>query len=512
MKSTIKFYIAIFMWRIHYFVLISVLATAASVSIAKLLPPVYVSSTRLLVEASQIPAQLAASTVQTAAAEELQIIEQRLMTRANLLEIARDLNVFPDIVSMTADEIVDGMKNNTFIQSSAGRGQATLMDISFEATSGRIAANVANRYVDIILEDNAEIRTDQAGKTLEFFEAAVERLGKELDQRNAEILKFNNENSDALPQTLQYRLDQYATIQTRLATTENEISLLSEQKRRLIEIFETTGTVGSAATANLTPEQQRLATLKDSLLSALAIYSPENPKVKILEAQIAQQEILVNQQAGITQAGQSPLSTVLDLQLADIDARLAILNERREFDIAQMADLEDSIERTPAVTLALATFDRDYQNTQQQYNTAVSGLSKAATGERIEILSKGQRIVVIDPATVPTFPERPNRTRIAIAGTLLGIIAGLGLIAGLEFLNSSIRRASDITRGLGITPIVTVPYIRTPMEMVMRRAAFVGILAFLVFGLPAALFAVHTYYLPLDLIYDRFADKIGGML
>ena len=44
------------------------------------------------------------------------------------------------------------------------------------------------------------------------------------------------------------------------------------------------------------------------------------------------------------------------------------------------------------------------------------------------------------------------------------------------------------------------------------RTGAIGILAFLVFGLPAALFAVHTYYLPLDLIYDRFADKIGGML
>ncbi len=36
--------------------------------------------------------------------------------------------------------------------------------------------------------------------------------------------------------------------------------------------------------------------------------------------------------------------------------------------------------------------------------------------------------------------------------------------------------------------------------------------AWFLFGLPALIFAVHTYYLPLDLIYDRVAEKIGDML
>lgn len=512
MKSTIRFYFGIFLWRFHYFLLISVLVSAASVSVALLLPPIYASSTKLLVEASQIPSRLAESTVQTAATEELQIIKQRLLTRVNMLEIARSHNVFTEINTMSADDIVKGMRNATSIFWSTGRGQATLMNISFEAKSGNIAANVVNQYVTIILQDNAANRANQASNTLEFFEIAVERLDNELELQNAAILKFNNENADALPQTLAYRLGEQTTLQARLSATDKEISLLREQKRRLIEIFETTGTIGPTTTVRLSPEQQRLAALKDSLLTALAVYSPENPKVKLIEAQIAQQELLVNKQSGLTQPGQSTLTTVLDIQLADIDARLKILNDQRVSDVSLMAELKDSIDRTPAVTLALAAYDRDYQNIQRQYNTAVDGLSKAATGERIELLSKGRRIVVIDPATVPPKPDRPNRMFISIAGTFLGILSGLGFIVGLELLNNSIRRPSDITRGLGVTSIANIPYIRTPMEQVMRRAAFVGIFAILVVGLPAALFAVHTLYLPLDLIYERITDKIGDML
>lgn len=512
MKSTLLFYIAIFMRRIHYFILIFGVIAALSVTVAKILPAVYLASSGLLIEGSQIPSQLAAPTVITAAAEELQIIEQRLMTRVNLLSIARDLNVFGDMGTMSADEIVTGMRDQTTIRRSTGNGQATLMNISFEADTGPVAANVVNRYVTIILQDNAEVRADRAGKTLEFFEVEVERLGNELEKQNAAILAFNNENSDALPQTLNYRLTQQSTLQARLATTERDMDLLREQKRKLIEIFDATGTVGPVANANLTPEQQKLAQLEDQLRTALAVYTPENPKVRILQAQVAQQQSVVNTQSGASQTGPITQSSMLDIQLADIAARLDVFKQQRELVLDQLATLEDSIDRTPAVTIALASYDRDYQNIQAQYNRAVNGLSQAATGERIELLAKGRRISVIDPATVPNEPARPNRMLIAVGGSLFGAMLGFVVIIGLEFLNNSIRRATDIANHLGITPIATVPYIRTPVEMVFRRAGFVAAFIILVVGLPAALFAIHTYYLPLDLIYDQIATKVSDLL
>jgi len=217
-------------------------------------------------------------------------------------------------------------------------------------------------------------------------------------------------------------------------------------------------------------------------------------------------------QAGITTGTPNQPSSILDVQIADIDSRIAVFNDQLIQTREQLAGVEDSIERTPKVQIQLDALNRDYQNTQQQYNAAVNGLAKSAQGERIELLAKGRRIAVIDPATVPSKPDRPNRLLISFGGSALGAFLGLALIAGLEFLNSSIRRAADITRGLGITPIVTVPYVRTPMELVVRRAVFVTAFAVLVIGIPAALFALHTYYLPLDLIYERFATKIGTLL
>ena len=516
MKATISFYLTLFLRRAHWFILIFGIAAAASLTIARILPPVYQASTRLLVEPPQIPTRLAASTVQTSAQEELQIIEQRLMTRVNLLEIARSERVFEDIGTMSPDEVVRNMRQATIIRRAAGQGQATLMSITFESEIASVAANVVNRYVTLILQDNAALRAGRAGTTLEFFEVEVERLGNELEEQSAAILAFNNRNSDALPSTLGFRLNQQTNLQARLAVIDRDISNLQDQRQRLVEVFQNTGTVSAANQQNLTPEQRKLAQLEDQLSSALAIYSAEHPNVKLLQAQIEAQKEVVRNLAGVQQAAtdqeNEAVTSILDIQLADIDARIEALEAEKVSSLAALDALVETIERTPSVQIELDALNRDYNNIQQQYNAAVSGLSAAATGERIELLAKGQRISVIDPATVPNSPDRPNRMLIAVGGSLAGALIGLALIAALEFLNNSIRRPVEITRKLGITPLATVPYVRTPLELVARRAAFVGLFVLLVIGVPALLYGVHTYYLPLDLIYDRIASRLGTIL
>jgi len=507
MKSTLTFYGALFLRRIHIFLIVFLLVAAVSITLARILPPVYLAQAQLLVESSQIPNQLAAPTVQTGPAEELQIIERRLMTRLNLLNIARSEKVFENIDEMTADQIVKKMRSATNIRRMTGRAQATLMNVAFSADRGDIAARVVNQYVTLILQDSTAIRTERAGNTLEFFRGEVDRLGKILQTQSDKILRFKNANVDALPTTLNYRLNQQTVLQGQLSSVDRQLSVLQEQRRRVVEIYNATGNV-VGATNNLTPEERTLAQLQDNLTKALAVYSPENPKVKLIKAQIVQQQAVVASRSTNPVANPNSSTTVLDVNLAGIDAQIDLLTSQKEQVTTQLAGLKDTIDRTPANAIKLSALDRDYQNTQQQYNGAVRSLSQASMGERIELLSKGQRIAIIDPATAPSEPDSPNRILIGAGGTAFGALLGIALIGLLEFVNNSIRRPTDIIKQLGITPIATVPYVRTPMELVTRRAGFVLFFAMIVVGVPAALYAVHTYYMPLDLIYERVSTTI----
>ena len=81
--------------------------------------------------AAQIPDELAASTVRTEATEALQIIRQRILTRAGLLELANEFEIYgppngPERRSMTPDDVVEDLRRRINIETTGGsrRGAA----------------------------------------------------------------------------------------------------------------------------------------------------------------------------------------------------------------------------------------------------------------------------------------------------------------------------------------------------------------------------------------------------
>jgi len=143
----VRYYSSIFLRRFPYLLIVAAAVSAVAITIAVSLPPTYVAQMRLIVESPQIPANLAASTVTTPAQEQLQIVEQRLLTRPVLLDISRKLEVLPDQSDVNPDKIVNAMRAQTRIQISTGRNSANLMVITFEAHSGQVAAGVLNEYL-----------------------------------------------------------------------------------------------------------------------------------------------------------------------------------------------------------------------------------------------------------------------------------------------------------------------------------------------------------------------------
>lgn len=512
MNLDFKYYLAVFLRRIHYFILISVIVSAAALAAAFLMPPVYRASTTLLWESSQIPGPLAPPVAQSAAMEKLQTTEKYLMTRSNLLDIANRLRVFKDLEKMRPDDIVKAMEDSTGVDKRAGLNQATLMNIQFTGETAETTAAVVNEYVTLILRDNVATRTQRASETLEFFQQQVKSLSADMDEQSQKILEFQNKNKDALPNTLQFRMNQQAGIQSQIAGIEQNTAQLKDQKDRLIAVFNSTGQVNNTTGPQMTPAEQKLAAARDQLSQALATLSATNPKVKMLQAQVAQLEDAVRAQAPLPQPSPdqtSPGQAMLDVQLAGIDSQVKTLTEQRTRLAEQLGTLTDSINRTADNQVALDSLNRDYLNIQGQYNAATAKLANAATSEQIELLSKGERITVVDAATVPDRPFKPNRLLIGGGGIAAGMGLGLGAIFLMELLNRSVRRPKDLIKTFGITPISTIPYLRTPAETVVRRSGFAVMLLAAVVGIPAMIYAVHMYYQPLDLIFAKVAAKFG---
>jgi polysaccharide chain length determinant protein (PEP-CTERM system associated) len=517
-KLDLKFYWSVFLRRLPYFLVVLALLSAIGVTVALILPPVYRSAASMLVEPQQIPDELAQTTVPVNPFEQVQIIEQRLMTRANLIALADRIGLYADQPELGAGAKVTDMRERIeFLgfEPDVTRGPtvpgATIIGVAFNAPTPEFANKGANELVNLVLEENVKLRTGRADDTLQFFESEVERLQGELRRKAEEITAFKTANFEALPDSLEARRQRQLIEQERLLDLQREEAALKNQRATVVWVFERTG---NTTITVKTPEEEQLEALKSEMLQQSAIYAPTSPRIRMLSSQIAALEDLVRKQReerAVPDASGQPTepATGLDLELAPIDARLEFIAQDKAAIEQTLADLEASIQATPQNEMTLAGLERELQNLNDQYNAAVASLGQAKVGERIEVLSKGERFSLIEQPTVPGSPVRPKRLLIASAGIVGGLGAGLGFVVLLEMLNRSIRRPLDLSEKLGLEPFATIPYIRTAGETRRKRGLVVLALVLVAVAIPAALLAVHTLYLPLDLVFSELLAKVG---
>lgn len=507
MISDFKFYLSLLLRRLHYVLLIASAVSAVGITTAYTLPSVYEAEARLLVESPQIPGDLASSTVRAESSELLQIIRQRILTRNNLIDLSRRYNVHKPGSGTNPDKIVSDMQKRIRVGLPSQRDTADFVTVSFAAPDAETSAAVTNDLVTQILQENVALRTAVTSQTLEFFKQEVARLDDELAQQGAKILEFQLQNSDALPDSMDYRRARQASLQERLLQIERDLTGLRERRERLVDLYERTGTIDLAG-QTLTPEQGRLQTLKSELASALVIYSDQNPRVVTLKAQIEALEKSLANQLGPGGTDGQELS-IYDLQLADLDSQAEFLEQQKTTVEAELASLLVSIDATPANTVTLGTLERDYENLRIQYNTATADLAAARTGDQIEAQSRGQRISVIEQAVEPREPTSPDRPKIAAASVGAGILLGVGFVALLELMNNAIRRPAELSTRLGITPFATIPFITTKRQRTRRRMIIGFLLVLVAGGIPLTLYLLHVYYLPMDMLVDQVLEKTG---
>jgi uncharacterized protein involved in exopolysaccharide biosynthesis len=177
------------------FVLPFVLVLAAGLVVLRILPAVYLSEGRILVESQLIPTELVKPTVTALANERIQTIEQRIMTRDKLLGIANKFKLFSGRqADATATDMLDFMRERTQIRpadlkipSSRANRQTIAFTVGFEHENPQTAMRVANEFVTMILDEDLRTRTAYAAETTRFLEREVRRLESELNSVDTQI-------------------------------------------------------------------------------------------------------------------------------------------------------------------------------------------------------------------------------------------------------------------------------------------------------------------------------------
>jgi uncharacterized protein involved in exopolysaccharide biosynthesis len=510
-----KLYLGILRRRLLYLIAPAVVVFVAACGLAYLLPPVYEATAKVLVESQQIRADLAAPTVVASASERLQVIQQRLMTRDNLLSVARKFELYPfDRAQLSPTDLVARMQSATQIelldldalsqQSGAPpraarqrqNDTAIAFTVAFDYYDPETSARVANQFVDYILQQNLESRTSRAAETSKFFDQQIADYNKKLTDLEAQILDFKKKNEMALPDTLAYRESTLTQLQMEANAVDRQIDqlrIVDQQQRQTL-------------TDQLALAKRQLSDMEDERNSVGPLakkgFFPQN-KVQEFDRKI------VGLQADVQR-----ITSQIDNQkneLGENGRQTADLQVRRTDLAKRISELSDGIMKTPAVETEFKALTRNYEVLQQQMHDAQAKMAFATTGEQLEQDRQAERFEVIEQATVPDQPKKPNRPKILLAGGFGSIAIGVGFVVLLEMLDRSVRTSADIERLLQLRPISVIPYVVTAAEQ--RRRQLRTLLSwFVVAALVALSIFLAVTFLPVDALYERLANKIHFIL
>ncbi len=514
MTSELKFYFKIFLRRMPVMLVLIALTTSLAAVIALRLPAVYSTSATLLVERAQISERVVGLEPSLGAAQQLGIVQRRLMTRANLLEVARSNEVFANISQMSPDEIVEAMRTQTRIARARGKNAEAAMTISFEGANPRKVAQVVNEYVTIVLATSADVRTTRAQGQLDFFVQEVQTLSENIDLQGQKIVEFKSANAQALPENLDYRLNRQSLLQERISRAERDLETLQTQRANVVRVYETTGGIQSEDGVVLTQEQRELQQLGRELNAALTVYSETNPKVRLLRNRITVLESQIAAQAASVvvevqeERPQSAAEAALEISLAEIDARMTSLQNDRDEISAELISLQDTIVQTPQNGITLEAMQRDLENFRQLHSAAIQRLNQARMGERVEVSAKGDRITLLEPASTPNEPSSPNRMMIIGGGFGIGLMLSVGLFILLELMTQAIRRPSEIEKKLDFSPLAILPEFEVAAHRRWRRIGKLGIILVVCAALAAGIVAVDLYYMRLEEVFDKIVSLV----
>ncbi|MGA7965728.1 MAG: sugar transporter, partial [Gammaproteobacteria bacterium] len=187
------------LWFLLPFVVVLAVGSAAAV----LWPASYLSEGTILVQSPEIPSDLVRPTVSTAANERMQVIEQRIMTRDNLLAIAKKYHIsagWHELASGT--QLVDFIRKRAVIRpvelTSRNRNRdAIAFKVGFKYENPTIAMKVANEFVTLILKEDVRARTSYATETTKFLARDVERIQDQLSLLDSQILEIKHRVADS---------------------------------------------------------------------------------------------------------------------------------------------------------------------------------------------------------------------------------------------------------------------------------------------------------------------------
>jgi succinoglycan biosynthesis transport protein ExoP len=480
-------------------------------------------------------------------------------TTEEIIEKMRD-----DIkVELISAEVTDQKKRGRKAQS---EGVTIAFTIAYRGRNPDVVQRVASTLSSLYLQENLKIREQQAKSTTQFLETELKEIQERIKTLGQKITEFKSKHEGILPELQQFNLSQAERLEKeidqlnvqiraaeerkiylegQLATVKPDSPLISSTgervmdpysrlkvlqvalcdlqsryadthpdiqkvKREMAELQKLTGSGGGDPSL----KRQKLTQLRAELAQKQGRYSDQHPEVIKLKKEIAELEKVPESTSASGPVSQPDNPAYVNL-LTNIQAAandIAALKRQRAELEAKLKTYRQRLELAPQVEQEYLALTRDYQNAHTKHQEIMNKILEARIAEGMEESQKAEKFTLIDPASYPEKPVSPKRGLIFLAGLILSLGGGLGMVALAENLDHSIKSADELAWLTGLPVLGSIARIITKEDVARerqrRRLIWSGVgVAFL-----AGLLIFHFFIMDLWILWATLSRLLGKYL
>ncbi|MGI8640589.1 MAG: GumC family protein [Pyrinomonadaceae bacterium] len=362
--------------------------------------------------------------------------------------------------------------------------RTNLVYVSVTSTERELAARVADKVVEVFIEQDIDRETQGAKKAYEDLSKSIDELKTTIESQQQSLLTLQAKGGLAMTGEEGQKVNSMT-----LQTLSGQLLAAKDERRKIEEAYAAAVDANSKgqifATLGNNPAilnvREKLAARKEKLndrkqelnkqiqdLTAkksqlLARYQEEYFEVKQVTEEIKKRENDLAKTEkenlqGIEQEETKVKGEVAKEVLTGMRAQLAAAQNREaQLQNAFNAEVSSANQKGQTET-RLTTLTREIETQRQLLDTYTQ---RQKEQELAIASSRPDNIKISTKAQTPTLPVGPNRNRNILVALLMSLAAGIGLAFLLDYLDDSVKSSDDIGRHLGLPTLALIPHQNT---------------------------------------------------
>ncbi|MGA2717975.1 MAG: polysaccharide biosynthesis tyrosine autokinase [Candidatus Acidiferrales bacterium] len=337
-----------------------------------------------------------------------------------------------------------------------------IVTISIESTDPNVAAAFANALANEYIDSNLQAKWDAINNARQWLSQQLEETRTKL-QTSEDQLQAYSRASNLLFTGDKDSADEDKLKQIQEALSNAEAERIEKQSAYRIATSTPADSVPQVIdNAHLAEYQRQIADLRRQLADLNSQYTPEHPKVKQVQAQIDQLEATFQKE-------RQDVLTRIRSEYESALMREKLLTGAYKSEVQIVSDQTEK-------TINYSILQRDVETNRQLYDTLLQKSREADIATAL----RGSNTRIIDPAEAPLTPSKPNFLWNTLLGSLVGLLAAVGLVITRESLDRSFKSPGDLSFHLKLPELGVIPegalnaaasYRKSPRLNVARPAA-----------------------------------------